>query len=257
MGHLNKLHEEYADKGLVVLGVSNEDASKVESWVTEHGAEFPVVIEETDSAKDYGIKGFPSSFVVGADGNIAWSGSPSAINGGVLDDLLKKVVYFPDLPKALNPVRKALKKSKYASAHALLTKTIDSGKLSEEDAAIATKMRDWIDTSADDTMTGAAKKVEKGKIYSAWMAYDGLAKDYKGLPVATRAQDCAKELLADKAHKKEIDAGKKFAKIRKKLSGMSPKKAIKALKPLTGKKYADTEAGKKASKLAIEYEAKK
>lgn len=256
MGHLNKLHEEYASKGLVVLGVSNEDAGKVEGWVSEHGADFPIIVEESDSAEAYGSSGFPSSFIVGSDGNIAWSGHPGSIKEDQIEELLTSVVYFPDLPKALNSVRKALSKGKYASAHGLLTKAIDGGKLTEEEADIATKMRDWIDAGADGAMTSAAKKIDSEDYYSAWKTYDRVAKEYKGLAVAARAKDLAKAMLKNKEQKLEIGAGKKFAKIKKKLRDLSPKKAVAALKALTGKKYGDTKAGKEATKLSVKYEAK-
>jgi len=257
VGHLNKLHEEYAAKGLVVLGVSNEDTSKVEGWVSEHGAEFPIIIEETDSANAYGAGGFPSSFIVDPDGNVAWNGHPSAITSDKVEELLTNVRLVPDLPKSLKALKAPLKKNKYAAAHGILTKTIDAGKLSEEDLKVANELRDWIDGSADSVMTSAGKKLEKRSVYGAWKAYEAVAKDFKGLPVATRAKDLAKGLLKDPNWKKEVAAGKKFAKIRKKLSGMSPKKAIGALKALTGKKYGETEAGKKAAKLSLEFEKKK
>ncbi len=111
MPHLAELQKEYADKGVQLISISDEDLKTVETFL-----ERPVPGEEADSAEgekktyreltstyclttdpdqssseDYmraaGQNGIPTSFVVGKDSKIEWIGHPME-----LDAILKAVV---------------------------------------------------------------------------------------------------------------------------------------------------------------------
>lgn len=79
--HLSKLQEKYKDKGLVVVGISNEDTASVERFVkTQKDMEYHVGVD-TSKDKTYskymdGVDGIPHAFIVGKDGKIVWSGHP-------------------------------------------------------------------------------------------------------------------------------------------------------------------------------------
>ena len=79
----------------------------------------------------------------------------------------------------------------------------------------------------------------------------------KGTEVAKRSAGLARELLSDETRKAEIKAGDKLAKIKVKIRDASPKKALKALAPMAGKKYRDTKAGLEAAELIKQYESAK
>jgi len=76
--HLNELHERYADRGLVVVGLTDEEETVVRSKVEEVGMRFPVSLVH-DAAVDraYGVNGFPTTVLVDARGDVAWSGHPA------------------------------------------------------------------------------------------------------------------------------------------------------------------------------------
>lgn len=81
VGHLNAVHARYADEGLVVVGVTNESRSLVESAVYDHGMEYPVVrVDGNEVDRAWGVRSFPSAFLVGRDGNILWSGHPGRLS---------------------------------------------------------------------------------------------------------------------------------------------------------------------------------
>jgi thiol-disulfide isomerase/thioredoxin len=84
--HLKKLHEEYSDKGVVLVSLTNEPAATIENFMTK--VEMPWIIgAESSSGGEYGVSGIPSAFIV-VDGKIAWKGHPM----GGLDEELKKAV---------------------------------------------------------------------------------------------------------------------------------------------------------------------
>lgn len=108
MPHLAELQAEYADKGVQLISISDEDLETVETFLErpvrgEEGADEKKTYREltstycltTDpdqsSSEDYmraaGQNGIPTSFVVGKDSKIEWIGHPME-----LDAILKAVV---------------------------------------------------------------------------------------------------------------------------------------------------------------------
>ncbi len=84
--HLKKLHEEYAEKGVVIVSLSNEPAATIEAFMGK--ADMPWIIgAESSAGGAYGVSGIPAAFIV-VDGKIVWNGHPM----GGLDEELKKAV---------------------------------------------------------------------------------------------------------------------------------------------------------------------
>ena len=71
--HFQELHEEYAGKGLVVLGVSLDQGglSAVRPFVEQNGVTYPVLIGDRNVANAYGgIRGIPTTFILDRNGRI-------------------------------------------------------------------------------------------------------------------------------------------------------------------------------------------
>lgn len=71
-GWMNAMQEKYGPKGLRIIGVnldgSVEDAKK---FLAEHPAKFTVVFDEKgEQPKKFGIRGMPTSFLIGKNGKI-------------------------------------------------------------------------------------------------------------------------------------------------------------------------------------------
>lgn len=77
MPEIQKLHARYRNQGLTVLAVSYEDPAVLEPFLKEHGYTMPVA---ADTAKAmvtaYGVRSWPTTFVIGKDGKVAHVGSP-------------------------------------------------------------------------------------------------------------------------------------------------------------------------------------
>jgi len=81
--HLTKLQQKYKDKGLIVVGVSNEDESKLLPFVQQMGndMDYRVACDKgyaitKDYHTNFKIEGIPHAFIIDATGRIAYSGHP-------------------------------------------------------------------------------------------------------------------------------------------------------------------------------------
>ena len=88
--HLTALQEKYADRGVNIIGVSDEKLATVEAFVKKMGDKmaYTVAIDAGATSKGYmgkyGVGGIPHAFVV-KDGEVVWHGHPM----GKLDDAIE------------------------------------------------------------------------------------------------------------------------------------------------------------------------
>ena len=88
--HLTELQEKFKDRGVNIIGISNEELATVESFVKKMGDKmaYTVAIDTGATSKgymgQYGIGGIPHAFVV-KDGEVVWHGHPK----GKLDDAIE------------------------------------------------------------------------------------------------------------------------------------------------------------------------
>jgi thiol-disulfide isomerase/thioredoxin len=102
MPHLSELQEKYADKGVTIIGVSDESLPKVTGFLFQtykrdgklqnDRTRYTLTTDPDQSVKkDYflaaGQTGIPCAFVIGKDGFVEWIGHPSR-----MDDALSAVV---------------------------------------------------------------------------------------------------------------------------------------------------------------------
>lgn len=74
---MNAMHDKYGSKGLKVIGV-NLDAKKDDAakFLAEVPAQFTVAFDGTGATpKAYGVKGMPTSVLIGPDGNVLFTHS--------------------------------------------------------------------------------------------------------------------------------------------------------------------------------------
>ena len=89
--HLNELHEVFADKGVVIAGISNETTEKVEPFMKKTEMLYRVGVDPDNSTGETymkGVGGIPHAFIVNKEGIVVWQGHP--MDG--LDDALAQVV---------------------------------------------------------------------------------------------------------------------------------------------------------------------
>ena len=87
--HLNGINKNYQDKGLVVMGISDEKPDVVAKFRKSTPMEYHVATGGSAIQKKFGINGIPHAFVVGKDGKILWEGHPMELKDDVIEKALK------------------------------------------------------------------------------------------------------------------------------------------------------------------------
>jgi peroxiredoxin len=70
---LERLHKAYGQKGVALVGVSQNDAKDTAAFLKEFGVTFPVLLDDTHSypaSNAYGLTNVPTLFWVAPDGEI-------------------------------------------------------------------------------------------------------------------------------------------------------------------------------------------
>jgi len=71
MPDLDQLYKRFGSKGLVVLGISDEEMGKVEPFVREKTVSFPVLLDPGRTANiAFGVEGIPKTFIFDRDGKL-------------------------------------------------------------------------------------------------------------------------------------------------------------------------------------------
>ncbi len=93
--HLTELQAKYKDKGVIVAGISSEDAATVKPFVSEMGDKmaYSVGVDDAQKTSDaymkaFSVSGIPHAFVVDKAGNIVWHGHPMDNLEKVLDGVI-------------------------------------------------------------------------------------------------------------------------------------------------------------------------
>lgn len=69
---LKALHEEYKDRGFVLIAISlDENPRKVREFVEEFEVDYTVVIDDKDVNAAYGVFSIPTTFLLDREGNVA------------------------------------------------------------------------------------------------------------------------------------------------------------------------------------------
>ncbi|MCX5717935.1 MAG: TlpA disulfide reductase family protein [Nitrospirae bacterium] len=68
---LNKIYENYKDKGFVVLALTPEESTNtVKSYIKENNVTYPVLITDMKTTRRYGVISIPASFLISRDGRV-------------------------------------------------------------------------------------------------------------------------------------------------------------------------------------------
>jgi len=253
---LMELHTKYAGKGLTVLAVTNEERKVVDEFLGRVKATYPVVIESEDSATAWGLaKGFPTTFVVGADGKVAWKGNWADKAEDKIILLLAKARKSPRLPARFAAADDAAEAGKYAEARKPLAAELKAGTVSDVEKPLVENMLAWIDARLEEQLVAAVDAANAGNYYDADVAFERLATEFADLELGKRAAEGRRQLRSDPARVKEIDGGKALAAAQTKAKDLPAARAIALYKDVA-KKFKDTAAAKKAAELIAELEKK-
>ena len=120
--HLNELQNEFSDSGLTIIGISDEEPSKVESFVRTMGSKmnYTVAVDRRESTKRAWmsaakVEGIPAAFIVDRTGKIVFIGNPHPEAEDGFEIALRQVMagrYDPKLQQQAEPAIKAARQAR-------------------------------------------------------------------------------------------------------------------------------------------------
>jgi thiol-disulfide isomerase/thioredoxin len=69
---LEKVHQKYKDKGVVVLGVNSWETGDPVSVMHQRGMTYRVLLKGEEMAPAYGVEAVPAIYVIGVDGKVIY-----------------------------------------------------------------------------------------------------------------------------------------------------------------------------------------
>lgn len=206
-----KVYQEYKSKGLEMVLVNVESYSKVKSFLPKYNITMPVAIVDRSLLSVYGVRGYPSAFLLDHTGKIIWQGHPSSNWLGVAKEALKKLpsggeFLLSDYPKKYHSLLKLIHKGKYGSAISKLNSLV------RKEDEVAKKILKKLEKMVRERYEEAERFVKRGEFAQAYVAFESLFKEFTKLSLAKQLKKKYKELLRDKSIALEFKAAKLFLK---------------------------------------------
>lgn len=199
--HLNKLNEEYKDKGVVIIGITQESKGKVKSFMERVPMEYIVGANGGNTSQTYGVRGIPHAFIIDTKGIVRWDGHPM---GGLDDAIEKQLKETPPIllsQKALKVMErfiaeaeKALKKNNYLVA-------IEKAQKAKETEKVPVEIRVKADAVLGKVTVKGEKELAEAKVLIKAEAYlaankilTRVQRIYAGLPISGKAVELLKNI---------------------------------------------------------------
>ena len=269
--HMKSLNEELGPKGLVIVGVSaDRTLDDLKKGITQHEMNWAHVFDEGGRiGNQFGIRGYPTVFLVGPDSTVLWTGHPAELDGALAEAFEKHppVLIDPKMLKSaqetLATVTKKLEAGDATAALKLMAKVPEDASKDADFARAAKETRAKLDEAAAGLLKGAEEKAAAGEYAEAADRLRELSVSLAGLPVASEAKQKLAELMAKPGARKAIElaakeaqAGPALAEAQKLRAAKKHDTAYPRFKQLA-KAYAGTPSGAEAAKVVKAYEADK
>jgi len=232
----------------VIVGVTNEQDALVKKWIADKKPKYAIdEVAGDDADKAYGIKGFPHSYLVGADGNVIWSGHPGNLSEDAIEQALEKCSFVPAVPAQWKAINASITAKEYGKAWVAIGKELAKG----ENEPLA-KTKDAIEKLAKEKADSADALAQSNDYAAAMGPLDESTRIFKGMPAADDAAKKLKEWRADKEIKVQLSAAddwKKAEALEKAGDPASRKKAAQSYGEIA-KKAKGTPIGDRAQAAA-------
>lgn len=94
--HLTAMQKRFRDRGVTVVGVSDEEVGRVRPFVERMGEQmaYTVAVDDGEATtgaymRAFGVEGIPHAFVIDREGRVAWRGHPRAGLEQAVEDILE------------------------------------------------------------------------------------------------------------------------------------------------------------------------
>lgn len=229
----------------MVVGVTNEPESLVERHAEKVGMKFPIaLISGSDVDRAYGLRGFPTSYLVDARGRIAWSGHPGMLQDTTIERLLERSTHVAPLgEKDYSKIDKLLAAGELGKADRELARELEGAP--QDERLLAARAR--IAAVATALLEDAAAAAGEGEYGFAVELYTQAEDQLDGLEAAETAAARREAIEDDPEAADELKAYALLAEGRRSLSAGDEKRARSKL--ASAAKLEQTASGREARKL--------
>jgi hypothetical protein len=243
--HLNKLQEAYGERGLTVVGVTDESAAKVQRFQERHPMKYPVA---TGVKRVYRSRSIPHAWLVSPKGKLVWGGHPGSLRASLIERALKEVVVQPrfSLPAPLAKAEKDLNEGRFGAGISSLEVYLNAPK---EDgvAPAATKALSRVRKYGQSKLEEARGFATAGDYTYAVRILRDLERGFEGSAVAEQAKAQHQAWMGDEKVRAELEAEALVLEATELIKRQEFAPAAEILKRVTDtEKYADTKAQKVA-----------
>jgi hypothetical protein len=248
---------EFGKQGLRVVALSNEPLAKVEPYVDQMDLPFLVAAGST-SGGVYGVSGIPHSFLIDAEGNLAWEGNPGDLSKGVIKKALKgakrpKVDFLSvridgEVDGRLAKARELAADGELSEAMKEIESTLSDEKSDEGQKKAATALQGAIDAHAKLLASQVEKLLKSRDVERAIAVLEGLSKALPASEAGANARKRLDEIGSDVKLKGELEAAKALQRLKDQIRPLKKDKARPKIEEFV-KKYAGTRAAERAANL--------
>lgn len=162
-------------------------------------------------AREYGINGYPSAYLINARGKVTWAGHPATLNESHIKEALKGATPGPPatLPKKVAEADKAIAKGELAKADKILRDALAAQTLLPEEKTPVEEALKAIEEGGSSALAGARERLAAGEVYLALLEFQEIQTDYGTLAPGVAAAEEAAAILGDASLAGEIEGGKK------------------------------------------------
>ncbi len=88
--HLNEIYKKYKDKGLVIVGVTDEDNQTIRKFTKSVPMDyFPATDRGGKLSAEFGVQGIPHAVLINKSGEIVWEGHPMSLKDGDVEKIVQ------------------------------------------------------------------------------------------------------------------------------------------------------------------------
>jgi hypothetical protein len=210
---LTSRYAKESGKGLVIIGVTDEEPSIVDPWVKRVKPGYPMAILKRETLESVlKVDAFPCEAVIDTEGKIAYSdGYGRKGSGGALSAAMKKATKGPLWPKKLAKVSDLIATGQLDKSYAELKKAqAGADEFTPEEKAAFDKLQAFLEGAAAEAHTEGRALLDAGYVLNARTRIEPFAKAEPPFPATA---DCVKllaELEAVPEYKAELKAGEKY-----------------------------------------------
>lgn len=89
ISHMNELQNQYQPRGLVIIGVSDEEKSVVQDFRKQIPMNYNVALDRDQAlANEFQVRTIPHAWLFDKNGKVVWSGHPMELNDQILNSVL-------------------------------------------------------------------------------------------------------------------------------------------------------------------------